>query len=197
MGKVSRAAAEQHREEIVATSSEMFRERGIQAVTISDIMSRVGLTHGGFYRHFESKQDLVVTAISHSLGLVDELLDQIESEPVDHDGLVHGYFAYYLSDEHQAGVDKGCPSASLAIEIAREPDGSPVKEAYSVGLRKNVEKLASGGYPDGHTATQEDIDRALVDFAQALGATIIARATSGSEIAAHMIRASRAELGVD
>ncbi|MEL6618022.1 MAG: helix-turn-helix domain-containing protein, partial [Pseudomonadota bacterium] len=78
MPKMSADEKRQSHERILKAASRLFRERGIEATSVADVMKAAGLTHGGFYRHFSSKDALVAAAFGHA---VDEVLSAVEAAP--------------------------------------------------------------------------------------------------------------------
>lgn len=105
------------REHIVKTASRRFRRDGIDAVGLASIMAEAGLTHGGFYNHFASKEDLVTEAAASAL---DETLARIRRQ-ADDDGGIEWFVHSYLGARHRDAMAKGCAIAALAGEMARRP----------------------------------------------------------------------------
>src|SRR6476620_7181301 len=111
---------QQTRERIVRAAARRFRSRGSQGAAIGDIMKDLHLTHGGFYRHFDSKDDLLVEAFEHGN---DEshspMLRAVENAPKG--GEVKALIDAYLSLEHCDNPADGCPVPALATELSRRP----------------------------------------------------------------------------
>jgi AcrR family transcriptional regulator len=105
------------REHIVKTASRRFRRDGIDAVSLASVMAEAGLTHGGFYNHFASKEDLVAEAAASAL---DETLTRIKRQS-DDDGGIEWFVRGYLDTRHRDATAKGCAIAALAGEMARRP----------------------------------------------------------------------------
>jgi len=116
------------RERIVATSARRLKQDGIDGSGVATLMADAGLTNGAFYAHFDSKNDLVATVVSHELT---EQAARIE-------GLLPGMAGVeqlvreYLSPEHRDHPNLGCPSAALLDEIGRSDD--KVRQAYTEGI---------------------------------------------------------------
>src|SRR3954462_4017135 len=93
--KVSREQAAQSRERIVETAARLFRERGFEGVGVADLMKEAGLTHGGFYGHFSSKEDLIAEAstrpLMHSLALFSKVADRAPADPLS--AIASGYLS--------------------------------------------------------------------------------------------------------
>ncbi|MBO9467030.1 TetR/AcrR family transcriptional regulator [Tropicibacter sp. R15_0] len=105
---------------IVHQASLLFRENGIEATGLSEIMTAAGLTHGGFYRHFKSKHALVAAALTHAITAA--VSDMAEAETAaDKRAALGRYVALYLSPEHVQNRAQGCPLAAMQSELAHQP----------------------------------------------------------------------------
>lgn len=120
MPKVLQEQSRQNRHQVVEVASALFRERGLHGVGVAEIMAAAGLTHGGFYGHFTSKDALAVEAFDAALG-------------EEHRGKLDALIANYLSLGHINAPAKGCPLAALANDVAREPPGSPIRSRSGRG----------------------------------------------------------------
>ncbi len=118
MPRVSEADKRKSHERILAAAARLLRERGIGATSVGDVMKAAGMTHGGFYRHFQSKDDLVAAAFEHA---VDGVVHDMEAAPsaAARRASRETYLDTYLSMEHVRNRAQGCPLASLANELAR------------------------------------------------------------------------------
>ena len=191
MPRVSRAEAESHREQITEASARLFRERGINGVSVADLMGAAGLTHGGFYGHFESKDALAGVALAHAFGQsVDRWNKRIAGE-ADDAARRAVLVDKFLTHRSMKDVGMGCPSVSMAGDVAREPAAAPIRTAYLDGLESLVQILAS--VEDGADAAAKR-GAALADFATLAGALMLARATEGAPLSAEILAAARARL---
>ena len=137
--RVSRETMARHHTEIVAKAAVMLRERGIDGLSVADLMQAAGLTHGGFYRHFASKDALVAEATTAAFASIAERIEQ----GVATDGpasALRKYVADYLSLGHIANPGVGCPVASFGTDVARQ--GEAVREAYANGLDQMCSAIA-------------------------------------------------------
>ena len=142
------------RERIVRAASRRFRSRGSQGAAIGDLMRDLHLTHGGFYRHFDSKEDLLVEAFEQGLGENhSRIVSAIESAPKG--GEVKALIDEYLSFEHCDNPADGCPVAALATELARRPPRSKARLAFEQALRERTRQMAK--YMPG--VTQEEREK--------------------------------------
>ncbi|UFS60601.1 TetR family transcriptional regulator [Subtercola endophyticus] len=198
MGRASKAEQEQHRQEILDAAARQVKARGIDAVTIPEVMAAVGLTRGGFYGHFSSKADLTAQAITRAFEFQARGFSAVaRRHPGDHSSAVRDVVDYYFSDAQlrQADLDQSCPIAALSADVAREPEGSAARDAYAEGIAENLALLASLGDRADEAPSPEQRADALVTMAMAVGAVVIARATSGHPISAELVAAVKAALG--
>ncbi|WP_432817120.1 TetR/AcrR family transcriptional regulator [Sulfitobacter sp. JB4-11] len=175
MPRMSDAEKQKSHKRILDAASQLFRERGIEATSVSDVMKAAGLTHGGFYRHFDSKEALVTAAFKAA---VDDVLTNVETAPPgpQHRAARSDYIARYLSEEHIEDRSRGCPLAALGAEISRQ-DG-PVNDAAWNAIERMAQALEADD-PPGR-------DRGHVTMALLLGTVTLAR-LAGSRAEAHAI----------
>jgi TetR/AcrR family transcriptional regulator, transcriptional repressor for nem operon len=163
-------------ERIVKEASRLFRERGFENVTVGEVMKAAGLTHGAFYAHFASKQELQEAAVAYgqavSLGLV------------QHSKTKKGKKAYadrYLSPWHRDNPGHGCTMAALAQEVARSTP--ELKAAFERGLEEVLS--AKGG----------DRKEAIFQSAAMIGGIVLARAVRDPQLSDEILRSVRQKLG--
>lgn len=139
MPRVSREAKARSHTKIVKVAAREFRKKGIEATGLADIMAAAGMTHGGFYRHFASKDQLAAAAILRGF---DEHLKKLEAamSKGDREAAVLEYIDRYLSDRHVDNPGHGCPIVSLAAEAARGPEAE--RRAIGEGIDRIVTCLA-------------------------------------------------------
>jgi TetR/AcrR family transcriptional repressor of nem operon len=157
------------RERIIRAAARRFRRQGSEGAAISDLMRDLRLTHGGFYRHFDSKEDLFAEAFAQSLK---EIGDRVASA-ADHaprGAEAKALIDAYLSIEHCDNVAEGCPVAALAAELARRPRGS--RTAFLRALRNQATRMAA--YLPG-ASEEERIRKAMMLFSGMAGTLSIAR----------------------
>src|SRR5215469_12258725 len=136
------------RQRIVEAAAAAFRERGVADVGVAEIMRRAGLTHGGFYAHFDSKDDLLVAALNHAATQVTSMLETgVKNRRPGPDQLANVALTY-LSPPHLIHPESGCPVAALGPELARS--SKKVKHALAAAIRtrlKNLSDLISSSVP--------------------------------------------------
>jgi TetR/AcrR family transcriptional repressor of nem operon len=188
MPRVSREQTEQNRIRIEEVASRLFRERGFKGVTVADVMGAAGLTHGGFYGHFASKDALAAVAcrqaFADSRGRWDKLTARHAEAPAAQAALI----GHYLKNNGPQGNGVSCPAASLAVDVAREAPGTAVRAAYIDGLKNLLGKLED---VSGEADAQARREQALVQMATLVGAVTLAQATEGDPLSQQLIDAAR------
>ena len=168
--RVSQAEKERSHRRIVDGAARLVRERGVDTTSVADVMSDAGLTNGGFYRHFDTKEALMEAAITaafdQAVAGMEDRLTALGAES----GL-KGYQSFYLSDGHVKSPGVGCPIAALGGDIARAPDG--LKAAYGAGVNRTIATLAKAM----HGTDQKRRAGAARKLAMLAGAVVIARAS--------------------
>ncbi len=182
MGRVSKEQMERNRDNIIKTSAELFRERGLDGVSVNDIMAAVGLTHGGFYGHFSSKDELEGLACQRAFDDVN--ISLITSGITSFEEFVD----YYLSSGHRDSAGNGCAITALASDVLRKPPEKPVRDVYRDGVRKMASQL---GAIQGAEPGDAPSDRQLAQLAMLTGALILARATEGDELSERFLAAAK------
>src|SRR5262249_49173663 len=173
------------RERIVRAASRHFRRRGARGTAIADLMSRLDLTHGGFYRHFGSKEQLLVEAIAKALeeGAA-SLADAVEKAPPGCGLKV--IIERYLSLQHCENPAGGCPIAALITEIAHYP--RPVRIKIDRVLRAHVDRIAR--FMPGATDAERRRN-CMVLFSGMSGTLNVARATADAELRKSILQAAK------
>lgn len=179
--KVTKAQAQANRALVVETASQLFRERGFDGVGVADLMAAAGFTHGGFYKHFGSKADLMAESTACGVAQTAAL-----SEGADAPTFVR----HYLSREHRDGRATGCTMAALGGDAARQPE--PVREAFAEGIENLVAaRIQQGGASTASDAAQARA-RILDVLAHAVGALVMSRACpDDSPLADEILAVSR------
>jgi len=135
------------RQRIVEAAAAAFRERGIADVGVAEIMRRADLTHGGFYAHFDSKDDLLAAALDHAATQVTSMLETAAKNRPGPDQLLNVAMTY-LSAPHLIHPESGCPVAALGPELARSSKKVKQKLAAAIRTRlKNLSNLISSPVP--------------------------------------------------
>lgn len=182
--KVSREQMAINRQRLLEIASRRFRERGFDGVSVAEVMREAGLTHGGFYGHFASKEALAAEAATHALRQTAERWKStLENRGME--GLERIVDAY-LSRRHLDSPGTGCAIAALGPELARQSE--PVRSAFAIELEYLVDALA-GFMPGADTAERRS--RALPLMAQMVGAIVMARACGRNVLGTEILDAVR------
>ena len=179
--KAEKAKTHKH---IVAIASKRFREDGLTGVGIADLMREAGLTVGGFYKHFKSRDDLVAEAVDSALELWKRQTDAAAAggPPVTYKSLVNDY----LSEAHRNHPGTGCPVGALAGEIARSDKRT--RALVTRQIQDNIELVATlirdTNKEDKGTARS----RAVLTYCALVGAIGVARAVSDEHLSREILK---------
>ncbi len=184
MPRASRAQAQAHREEVVTAAAAMVRRDGVDGMTVPQVMAAAGLTHGGFYRHFTSKDDLVAQACAAACAEKEAEREQILAAAPDEHSARRAFIERYLSPIHRDTPSQGCGLAALAGDVARAEPEAPVRGVYLDGLRAMIEGLSR---LDGSEEGREP----LVETALLAGALMLARAAAGDPLSDRILTAAK------
>jgi len=160
-------------ERIVQEASRLFRERGFENVTVGEVMKAAGLTHGAFYAHFASKQELQEAAVAYGQGIS-------AGRARSHGTTKRGRQTYadrYLALRHRDNPGDGCTMAALGPEVARSTP--ELKAAFEQGLEEIL--TASGG----------DRKEAIFQTAAMLGGLVLARAVRDPQFSEEILESVR------
>ncbi|WP_431047146.1 TetR/AcrR family transcriptional regulator [Roseateles sp. L2-2] len=163
--KVSKAQAQANREHVVRTASSVFRERGYDGIGVVDLMAAAGFTHGGFYKQFQSKAELM--AESAACGIAQTAEQTAGMTAVE-------FVSFYLSREHRDSPGMGCTMAALGGDAARQPEA--VRSMFADGVERLLAALNLEGTVLEHADADERRTRCLGMFARAIGAIVMSRA---------------------
>ena len=167
--KVSRIQEAENHERILDVATRLFRERGIDGIGVAELMKAAGLTHGGFYGHFKSKEDLVAQACARAVLRMRQnwtnVIDQATGDPLE------ALAATYLTPKHRDATGRGCPMAAIGSEIARQ--GPQVRRAFTDELRPFLDYLSRIVQGNSNSLRR---NKALATYASLVGALIVSRA---------------------
>lgn len=163
--KVSKEQVQANRAYIVETASALFRERGYDGVGVAELMAAAGFTHGGFYKHFRSKADLMEEAAASGLSR-----SLANSEGLD----VTEFFKYYVSRKHRDARSEGCTMAALSGDTARQSED--IKATFAAGIENLLTALQHKGAVLGDANKDTGRAKVLDMLAHAAGAIVLSRA---------------------
>jgi TetR/AcrR family transcriptional repressor of nem operon len=181
--------AEDHKQatraKVLKAASRVIRQHGPDRVAVAGVMAEVGLTHGGFYAHFTSKDDLLVQAIGQ---MFLESRDNFAAVVGDRPPLeaLKAYFDFYLSPSHRDRRDRGCPLPALSADLPRLPP--PSRELYGEGVARLTNLLARRMEVAGCAEPDETASSVLSEM---VGAVALARSVSDRSQSDRILKASR------
>jgi TetR/AcrR family transcriptional repressor of nem operon len=185
--KVSREQAAQNRYRVVEGAAQLFRERGFEGVGVADLMKKAGLTHGGFYGHFSSKEDLIAEAsaraLTRSLALWSELAERASGDPLS------AIAGAYLTSKHRDNPGAGCLLAALGPDVSRQ--GTAVRRTVTDYVRSTVDLLAKLVPAKSKAAKRQ---KAITTYATLVGAMVMARAVDDRALSQEILDAGLASV---
>lgn len=174
----SREQAAETRKRIVKAAACEFREKGIVATGLADLMKAAGMTHGGFYKHFESKGQLIAEACEAA---VQEVMERMETQPT-----VNAAVAGYLSTRHRDNPASGCPLSAIGSELARTD--AKTRKVATAAFERLVGLLA------GNSNEKDSRRRALVAASTMIGAVTMSRVVNDPKLSAEILREAEKSL---
>ncbi len=181
--KVTKEKAEENRQQVIETSSRLFREKGFDGVGVNTLMQAAGLTHGGFYKQFQSKDDLIAKATKAAL---DQALQRMSSlTEKNKQASLEQAVGLYLSDQHRNGVADGCAFAALGPDVARH--GPEARRVMQHGIEDQLALLESVVEPEKNISNREE---AIATMATMVGAMVLARAVENKALSSEILDAA-------
>ena len=178
----SQADKAQTHQRLVRAAAGQFRDKGIDGISLAELMKLLGLTHGGFYKHFDSREDLIAEAAEHAFTCAERTLDKYADDERDP---FAAWVDWYASEEHRddAGADR-CPVPALVGDIPRARDD--VRTAYTAVVERYIATLEGmlGGGEDAHR-------QATVAMSTLVGSLALARAVDDDAMSAELLQAAR------
>lgn len=181
--RVSRQQAAENRKRVIETASRLFREHGFDGIGLKDLMAGAGLTQGGFYKQFESKDELVAVATRRALESVAERWSQAAAaQPNDR---LRAVCEFYLSQAHSAERADGCPVVALGSDAARQ--GPEVKAVFEAGMLGYLD-MVTGWLGEGRD------DEAVVVLSTMVGALLLSRIVNDETLARRFLQVAAASV---
>jgi TetR/AcrR family transcriptional regulator, transcriptional repressor for nem operon len=182
--KVSKSQALRNRAHIVEIASTLFRERGYDGVSVADLMAAAGFTHGGFYKHFGSKADLMAEAAALSFSQTLANLAGVDAAQ---------FVEEYLSRSHRDALATGCTLAALSGDAARQPES--IKKAFADGIEDQLAILASEEGDLSKSAKRAARAKRIDTLAHVVGALVLSRACpDDSPLADEILKVCRTQI---
>jgi TetR/AcrR family transcriptional repressor of nem operon len=180
--RMSREATAQSKARILSAASKMVRERGIDATSVAEVMQAAGMTNGGFYRHFRSKDEMIAMAIRAAF---DEIADRFDRRLQQNGAAaaINAYVDEYLSARHLEHPGHGCPVAGAGTDAGRR--SGVFAEEFAAGAEKLIERLSARSSAGTEPGRAEAIRR----LAMLAGAVVIARAAGPGSLREEILAA--------
>src|SRR5947209_12541280 len=171
--RITKQRAAENRERVVEQAARLFRAKGFEGVGVAELMAAAGLTHGGFYNHFGSKDEVEAAACGRifekSVARISAIAEVADGEA--RAGAFADYCARYVSPQARDADAASCPMAAFAGDVSRQSEA--VRAAYAKGLAEYLAAFAkASGAPRGE---------ALNTFATLVGALILARSVAACD----------------
>jgi TetR/AcrR family transcriptional repressor of nem operon len=195
---VSKRQTARNRQAIIDAATRLFRERGVDAVGLNELMREAGFTQGGFYNHFESKDALVAEVIAMAMTGANAKLFEAIGKPLEaqHVNRFARQIKYYLSTNHRDDIENSCAVACLAPDARRLSEAA--QAGYAQGLHAALNQLASivENDPTLGAAQESPRERSIALYAQMVGALMLSRAVLSSDraLADEILSAARSDL---
>lgn len=186
--KKSKAETAETRRRIVETAAREIHRKGIDATGVAEVMFAAGLTRGGFYRHFASKEHLVAEACTAGLDAIVDRAEIAAAGSAD-DGGLEGIFENYLSVDHRDDTSSGCPLAGIGSELARADEQT--RAAARGGLERLLELIAKQTLHRSSGAARSD---ALFALSAMVGALTLSRIASGHDLSTAILDETKRHL---
>jgi TetR/AcrR family transcriptional repressor of nem operon len=177
VGRSNRAQAQTNRQRIVDVADAALRKSGTQAVTIAEVMTQAGMTQGGFYKHFQSKDALVAEACASAFNRSAQTWKEKGLQPEPRvDGALERLIEYYFCEKPP---EKTCPMVALARDAEPHQASQALNAAYQTGVEQlfaTFTAIASAGQ-----LKEISRERLVLTFAAMVGANMLSRATGGKK----------------
>ena len=179
--RVSKEKAAENRERILTEAARLFRERGLGGVGVDALADAAGLTHGGLYSQFGSKERLAAEALAHALAASAARSDKAKNLP--------DFVDRYLSTAHRDAPGGGCALAALGCEVPRH--AGAVRTSFTEGVRRMARRIGALLPATGHRDPEAE---ALATAATLVGALVLARAVNDPELSDQILTAARGRI---
>jgi TetR/AcrR family transcriptional regulator, transcriptional repressor for nem operon len=173
---------------LVAAAAARFKERGIDGISLSDLMKDLQLTHGGFYKHFDSRDELVAEALDLALAQSSQAMREhlFDGDKPD----IPGFVDFYLNEAHRDGRAGGCAVAALAGDAPRK--SADVQAQFRKRIESNLETLSEALTLSG--SGDESRAKALLVLSSLYGALMMARAVGDSALSREVLQSIRKQI---
>jgi TetR/AcrR family transcriptional regulator, transcriptional repressor for nem operon len=196
--RITKKQADENKARVVETAAVLFREKGFDGVSIADLMHAADMTHGGFYNHFGSKDDLEAAACAHVFAKSIEAVEAIAAvaDPVERARAFDDYKCRYVAKKSRDATAARCPMVAFAGDVSRQ---SPtVRGEYAAGLHKYLDAFARAATAGKTAGVRKSARRqAITQLAALAGALTLARSVADADpsLSDEILEAAVAALG--
>ncbi len=180
--RVSRAQAEANRETVINVASRLFRERGFDGIGLKDLMKGAGLTQGGFYKQFASKDDLAALASRRAMESATRRWSSVAASSSDP---LRAVVEFYLSADHRGETGDGCPLVALGADAARQ--STQVRTPFQDGIEAHLQVLEELMPRAGDIRADE---KAMVVLSLLVGAVTLSRVMTDGDMSNRVLEAA-------
>ncbi|WP_158816800.1 TetR/AcrR family transcriptional regulator [Methylocapsa sp. S129] len=197
--RITKQQVDANKTRVVETAAALFREKGFDKVSVADLMHAAGLTHGGFYNHFGSKDDLEAAACAFVFEQSVAAIEAIATiaAPEERMQAFDAYRRRYVSKKVRDYSATACPMVAFAGDVSRQP--APVREEYASGFRRYLAAFERASAGDGlkGAAKKQAREKAIAQFATLAGARSLARSVAETDpaLSDEILEAALAALG--
>lgn len=182
--RVSRAQAEANRDTVVSVASRLFREHGFDGVGLKALMEGAGLTHGGFYKQFESKDDLAARASRRAM---EGATRRWSAAAASGHNALQAVIDLYLSADHKHEVGEGCPIVALGADAARQSE--TIRKPFEDGIKAHlrvIEELLPQEAQSGRS------EKAMATLSLMVGAVLLSRIVTDEALSDQLLSGAAA-----
>ncbi|WP_275785315.1 TetR/AcrR family transcriptional regulator [Pararhizobium gei] len=184
--RVSRAQAEENRDRVIDVASRLFREHGFDGIGLKDLMKGAGLTQGGFYKQFASKDNLAALASRRAMESATRRWSSAANDSADP---LKAVMAFYLSPDHRGEKAEGCPLVALGSDAARQ--SAEVRQPFEDGMRAHFEVLEELIGDDKSPETEK---KAMAILSLMVGAVMLSRIMEDENLSQGILDAAADEV---
>jgi TetR/AcrR family transcriptional repressor of nem operon len=199
--RLSKAKTAQNRREIIDAASRLFRERGYDAVGLTDLMQEAGFTHGGFYNHFVSKEALATEAYRASFDhYLSSLISEFEKSTENGEHALHNFLESYLSTAHRDDPAHGCPGAALVVDAMRRDEST--QNCYAKNIEAYIaifmRQLSAVDRSESEAELTAHRVQALSLLTQVVGALTLSRAVAkcNPALSSEILKVARVNINI-
>ena len=185
--RVTRAQAAENHQRVIDVASQLFKEHGFDGIGLTDLMKAAGLTQGGFYKQFASKEDLVASACAHAIEQGKERWLNVTSAAGE--AQLQALVKFYLSAGHRDEIADGCPVVALASSASRR--SSDVREKFEAGINAHLDILDRCL---SSAEAEQNRDKSMAALSMMVGALLLSRVVNTDALSRRFLETATKEL---